>query len=235
MVNEMTKLLIPKPRNIFQSTKFEIILIGPAGSGKSTIAALLSQRLGLPRRSMDEFRWKYYDELNYDWGRAKESHIKDGFWGLYRYWKPFEAHAVKRMLQDFKDCVFDFGAGNSVYEDAVLRGQVRELLAPYAHVILLLPSPDPHESMQILSDRNNYSSIEQRTINEHFVRHHSSYELAKYTVYTKGKSPEETCAEILNRCGDQNSFNKQEHFIDTILFHSRLKNPAYESLYTVSH
>jgi len=231
----MTKLLIPKPRNIFQSTKFEIVLIGPVGSGKSTIASLLAQKLGLPRRAMDEFRWKYYDEIDYDWAVAKKRHSKDGFWGLYRYWKPFEAYAVKRLLEDFKDCVFDLCAGNSVYEDTALRRQVLEVLAAYAHVIHLLPSPDPHESMRILSERNHYSSAEQRTLNELFVRHHSSYELAKYTVYTKGKTPEETCAEILTRIGDQNSFNKQEHFIDTILFHSRLKTPAYESLYAVSH
>lgn len=104
---------LPKrhPRNLFLATKFEIILIGPVGSGKSTIAALLSNRLGLPRRSMDEVRWKYYDEIGYDWGTAKESHIQGGFWGLYHYWKPFEAYAVKRLLENFRDCVFDFGGG----------------------------------------------------------------------------------------------------------------------------
>ena len=187
-----------KLRNIFLATKPEIILIGPVGSGKSTIATLLSKRLGLPRHSMDEIRWKYYDEIGYDWGTAKESHIKEGFWGLYHYWKPFEAYAVKRLLEDFRDCVFDFGGGNSVYEDDGLFEQVRELLAPYAHVILLLPSPDTDESLQILNTRGNIASDDQREVNEHFVRHHSNYDLAKYIVYTKGKTPEETCDEILN-------------------------------------
>ena len=46
--------------------KPEIILIGPIGSGKTTVAELLSIKTGLPRRSMDELRWKYYDEIGYD-------------------------------------------------------------------------------------------------------------------------------------------------------------------------
>jgi len=33
--------------------------------------------------------------------------------------------------------------------------------------------------------------------NAHFLAHHGYYDLAKFTVYTKGRSPEETCVEIL--------------------------------------
>jgi len=193
----MTDIPKPKPRDIFLATKFEIILIGPVGSGKSTIAALLSKRLGLPRRSMDEVRWKYYEEIGYDRDLAREKLTEAGLWGLYRYWKPFEAYAVKRLLENFRDCVFDFGGGNSVYEDDRLFEQVRELLAPYAHVILLLPSSDLDESVQILNARNNSTPPDQREINEHFIRHHSNYDLAKHIIYTKDKNPEETCDEIL--------------------------------------
>ncbi len=31
----------------------------------------------------------------------------------------------------------------------------------------------------------------------HFVRHPSNYKLAKYVVYTEGKTPQETAEEIL--------------------------------------
>ena len=39
-------------------------------------------------------------------------------------------------------------------------------------------------------------------MNEYFVRHPSNYRLAKLTVYTEGRSPEETRDEILERVRD---------------------------------
>lgn len=177
--------------------KPEIILIGPIGSGKSTIAELISTKTGLPRRSMDELRWKYYDEIGYDRDLARQKRTEEGFWGLYHYWKPFEAYAVKRLLSSFRDCIFDFGGGHSVYEDGRLFQQVRDLLAPFPHVVLLMPSPDKEESIDILHARNRYDSDGQREVNEHFVHHHSNYALAKQIVYTRDKEPEQICREVI--------------------------------------
>jgi shikimate kinase len=98
----------------------DIILIGPISVGKSTVGSLLSQRLGWTQRSMDDLRWDYYQEIGYDEELAKHKRETEGFWGLYRYWKPFEAYAVERLLAEHQQCVIDFGAGHSVYEDAVL-------------------------------------------------------------------------------------------------------------------
>jgi adenylate kinase family enzyme len=44
----------------------EIIVLGPIGAGKSTLARLLSERLGLPRYCMDNERWKYMAEVGYE-------------------------------------------------------------------------------------------------------------------------------------------------------------------------
>lgn len=175
----------------------EILLIGPIGSGKSTIAELLYMRTMLPHRSMDLLRWKYFDEIGYDRGTAREKYAQHGFLGLYHYWKPFEAYAVKRMLDDFSECIFDFGGSQTVYEDEALFDQVRGLFTPYPYVILLMPSPDREESIQILHARNLYASKEQWAVNEIFVRHHSNYDLAKHVVYTKDKTPEQTSDEVL--------------------------------------
>ena len=151
--------------------KPEIILIGPISSGKTSVAELLSMRTGLPRRSMAEQRWKYYDEIGYDRDLARQKRTREGFWGLYRYWKPFEAYAVGKLLSSFCDCIFDMGGAHTVYEDDHLFRQVRDLLAPYPHVVLLIPSPDHDESIQILHERNYYDSDGQREVNEHLVRH----------------------------------------------------------------
>jgi shikimate kinase len=175
----------------------EIILIGPIGSGKTTVAELLFVNTMLPHRSMDLLRWKYFEEIGYDRHIANEKFNETGFWGLYNYWKPFEAHAVKRLLEDFTECIFDFGGSQSVYEDDVLFEQVCGLLEPYPHIVLLMPTPDKDESIRILHDRNDYVSDDQFAVNEHFIRHHSNYDLAKHIVYTDGKTPEETSDEVL--------------------------------------
>ena len=181
----------------------DIILIGPIRSGKSTIAELIAKRTGLPRRSMDELRWNYYDEIGYDRDTARVCYDRDGCWGIYHYWKSFEAYAVQRLLSEHNNCVIDFGAGNTVYEDENLFNQVSETLTSYPYVVLLLPSPNPEESIEILHARTDYVPDGQDSINEHLVRHPSNYELAKFTVYTKDKTPDQTCDEILQWVNSQ--------------------------------
>ena len=179
-------------------TSSDIIIIGPIGVGKSTLADLLSESLQLPRRPLDEHRWDYYKEIGYDKDFAEKLEAQVGFWALYLYWKEFEIHAVERHLAEFKDCVIDFGGGHSVYENANHLARAKKVLDLYKNVFLLLPSPDPDESFRILNQRHG-REVQPDTldINEHFIRHPSNYELAKHTVYTEGRTPEETRDEIL--------------------------------------
>lgn len=176
----------------------EIILIGPIGAGKSTIAELLAQQLDIPNHSLDDLRKEYYAEIGYDAELAETIRERDGVWGLYQYWKPFEIHAVERMLTDYPTGILDFGAGHSVYEDKALFERARLALAERPNVILLLPSPDFDETMRILNEREPDLPDEVRSLNEHFVRHPSNHTLATFTVYTRDKTPEETCEEILS-------------------------------------
>lgn len=183
-----------------------IILIGPMCAGKSTIAELLSEKLNLPHHSVDDDRWTYYKEIGYDEALAAQIAKSDqGMAGLLRYWKPFEAHAVERVLADHPDCVIDFGAGHSVYEDETLFARVQRALNPYPNVILLLPSPNLDESAEILNARFKELLLREVghvdpalfEVNTQFVKHPSNHKLAKIVVYTNGKMPDETCAEIL--------------------------------------
>lgn len=185
-----------------------IILIGPICAGKSTIGRMLADQLGIKGYELDDLRQGYYDEIGYD--REVASAIvngEDGMTGLIRYWKPFEAHAVERVVSEHRNCVLSFGAGHSVYENKDLFARVKNALASFENVILLLPSPDLDETVKILNSR--FSSLLEREVgkvdpmllelNEHFVKHPSNYQLAKITIYTQGKSPDETCGEILEK------------------------------------
>ncbi|MEH2239597.1 hypothetical protein [Nostoc sp.] len=86
----------------------DIILIGPISTGKSTLGKLLAQKLEIPQCSMDDVRLDYYKEINYDEELAQEIREKEGFQGIYRYWKPFEAYAVERVLSEYIAIRFDF-------------------------------------------------------------------------------------------------------------------------------
>jgi shikimate kinase len=177
----------------------EIILIGPIGAGKSTQGALLAEKLQLPRAPMDDLRWAYYKEIGYDEELSKRIGEKEGFPAVYRYWKAFEIHAVERLLAGHRDCVIDFGAGHSVYEEDELFARAQRALAPFANVVLLLPSPDLDESVRLLRERTAMSEDPVFDLTDHFVRHHSNHDLATMVIYTDGKTPEETRDEILPR------------------------------------
>ena len=175
-----------------------IILIGPMGTGKSTIAQLLAERLGWPRESLDHHRWRYYEEAGFTQEEMRRIDAALGPQGVLDYWKRFDVHAVERLLGEYAEGVIDFGAGHSVYDDPADLQRVRARLAPVANVVLLLPSPDPDESLRILDERTT-PAIGGVELTRYLLTHPASRALAKVVVYTEGKTPAETRDEILRR------------------------------------
>ncbi len=174
---------------------FKVILIGPIRAGKSAVGKLLAEKLGLPQRSMDKISGSLYDEIKYDRELAKRLE-KQSFYEITKYWKPFEAYAVERLLSEPDEVVIDLGGGHSVYEKKGLFARVKKALSPFPNVILIMPSPDLDESISILNERTGGFVSDGFDFHERFVRSRCNYELAKNTVYTKGKTPKETCEEI---------------------------------------
>ncbi|MCA9917262.1 MAG: hypothetical protein KC445_04885 [Anaerolineales bacterium] len=183
-----------------------IALIGPMCAGKSSTARLLAQRLEMQYVELDALRWNYYQEIGFDEQMA--TLLKSSEPGLLQrasYWKPFEAYAVERAVQDYPNCVLDFGAGNGVYEDEALLNRVKQTLAAVPHVFLLLPSPDNEEATAVVNKRfarllqevAGTVSPEALLLNEHFVKHPSSRQLATQIVYTGEQTPAQVCDAIL--------------------------------------
>ena len=183
-----------------------IILIGPMSAGKSTIAKLLSSKLSIPRFELDDVRQRFYTEIGYSEMLASRIVGEEGVEGLIHYWKPFEAYAVERAIAEFENCVVDFGAGHSVYEEQGLFSRVEKALKPVKNVIQILPSPDLDRSVEIVNQRFSELMIrevgkidpELLQLNEHFVRHPSNHLLAKKTIYNEDKKPAEIADEIIN-------------------------------------
>jgi shikimate kinase len=176
----------------------DIVLIGPVRTGKSTLGRLLAEKLGLPQVSLDIMREQYYTEIGFDPLLAKEIRQKGGFLALMFYRELFAAYAVERLLAEHHDCVIDFGAG--IYESDEIFSRVQKALADYSNVVLLLPSADIAEALRILAGRDaNPPADLTFDLSARFLRHYTYYDLARITVYTKGRMPAETCQEILEQ------------------------------------
>ncbi len=181
------------------TTNSDIILIGPVRTGKSTLGKLLSETLGQPQVSLDNLRRKYYQEIGYNETLAEIFRRQGGFLALYLYWNLFDAYAIERLLAEHHNCIFDLGAGNGIAESLESFIRIQRALDPYPNIFLILPSPSLEESLQILKDRDTHPPPDLNfDFNRHFLEHKAYYALAKHTIFTKGKLPEETKSEILN-------------------------------------
>ena len=180
-----------------------IVLIGPSKTGKTTLSKLLAECLNMPLAELDDLRWSYYAEIGYDPDYAQRLRQEKGFAAVAAYWKPFDIHGVERVIAEHAGSVISFGAGHSFYDDEAMFARAKRALASVKHVILVLPSPSVEESMEILTERLRVEIPGVKgdilDLNELFMRHHSNLDLATMTVYTKGKSPDVTCQEIIAR------------------------------------
>ena len=197
-----------------------IVLIGPIGAGKSTVSRLLAEPTGWRRCALDDVRWAYYAERGYDRSYAQQMAVSDaGVLGEIRYTRPYEVHAIERVLAAHTPGILDFGASNSVFDEEPLLVRVERALAPFPHVVLLMPSADPDESIAILRERltamiragGEEPGDELWRVNEYFVRHPSNYRLATHVVYTGHSTPDVVCADVLAACGLAPRLAKEGH------------------------
>jgi hypothetical protein len=134
----------------------EIVLIGPVGVGKTTVSKLLSERLNIPKVTMDDVLFGYFREVGFDEAHWRLIREKLGGPGAYRYLKVFGSYGVKRILEDHRNCIFDFGGGGVMGEFPDEFEAVKTALADFKNVVLLIPTKDKAESLRLLYDRNNW-------------------------------------------------------------------------------
>jgi len=131
----------------------DIILMGPAGAGKTTIAKRIEHILDWPRLSLDELQKKYLEEL-------EESTNVIQFVADEPFTSPrlqiYHYYVLERVFQDLqKDSephIVEFGYGHSLYEDEHYIHRLAETLSPYPNSFLLIPSADAQESVEHLSE-----------------------------------------------------------------------------------
>ncbi|MBL4772551.1 MAG: hypothetical protein JKX98_02780 [Alcanivoracaceae bacterium] len=191
-----------KKNDIMVTQNTNIIIIGPFGAGKSTQGKLVAKALNKQSLSLDTVANDYYEANGFGPSKLQKAKKEKGFLTAYQLLEPSLAYAAQQVVKDYTDCVIDFGAGHSSYEDESLFKSVKEALAGYQNIILLLPSADLDLSVSLLRKR----SIEKRNKDwihdgydfiEHWVKDDCNHDLATITVFTDGKTPKQTCEEIL--------------------------------------
>ena len=172
-----------------------IIIIGPIGVGKSTVAPEVARRTGKKHIDMDALREQIYVLTDFSEELAEKAYDKGGIIGWHDYQKPFELFAVKTLLEQHSNAVIEFGGGQSVYTDATQADTFLSLIKDEPFVILMLPCEDLTRSTKILGDRAR--NIEEKILNDIFITAETNKNAAKYVVYTDGKTPRETINEIV--------------------------------------
>jgi shikimate kinase len=176
--------LISKPINS-EILKNSIILIGPMGTGKTTVAKLLQQKNGMPKISLDD---KQMLNALYQ-NREKFSNFKD-----------FEFYLTSSVLTNLQEpTIIDFGAGHSVYENPLMFYEMKKLMSQFANVTYLIPSQDKEESFKILNERiAKNRNVDEHVMqnNKHFIYSNCNENLATNIIYTNNKNWDEIIDEI---------------------------------------
>lgn len=174
-----------------------IIMIGPMGTGKSTISNKLSNSLHMPKVSLDNSQQLkfFYDQ------KEKFENFKD-----------FEFYLTSSVLTNIQEpSIIDFGAGHSVYENPLMFYEMQKLVKKFNNVILMIPSKDKNESLQILNERvrKRNKSVSEETLNDnkHFIFNDSNYKLATIVEYTKDKTIDDISNDLIKKIGNNLELN----------------------------
>ena len=184
----------------------DIVLMGPAGAGKTTVAEHISHLLNWPRLSLDAMQQTYLKELS-DFTHVVQILEYEPFTSPRL--QAYHVHIVERAFQDLQQAaqphVVEFGYGHSLYKDKRYIQRFAETLNPYPNTFLLLPSANHREAVELLYVNIMSHPLKRfvakketfEQMNAHAVRLYSQRRIAKHVVYTKGLTVEQTCDEVL--------------------------------------
>lgn len=180
----------------------QIVLIGAAAVGKSTVGIEVAARLHRPFVDLDEVACRYYCEAGQPIEQFLERVEAVGLAAAHRWWQPARAHAAARVVEDHPGAVIAFGAGHSHFEDELRAEPVRRALDRVTVVLLLPYLGDDAASVMFLTDRRRRGRIESSPgagLVAEWVRSEQNRRLATSTIVVADRTPHEIATEIVER------------------------------------
>ena len=157
-----------------------VVLVGPMGAGKSTVAAILGDRWGLPVRDTD------HDIVAAEGREIAEIFVDDG----EAQFRALERDAVKRALAEHRG-ILALGGG------AVLDPGTRELLSSHRVVFLRVGLSDAVKRVGLGVGRPLLLGNVRARVKALLDERTPVYEaVASATVDTDGKTPEQVADEV---------------------------------------
>lgn len=200
---EVVRAASDGPRAPGRRGRLEIVLIGPACAGKSTVGDLLGEALSTAHVDADHVAERYYLEAGWSVERFRSVERRSGLLEAYRDGEQAMVFALEQVLGNHHDCVFSLGAAHTHFVTPAFIERARQILAPFENVVLLLPSPDSARSVAILRDRCRAVGLRSWhdagcDLIERWVTDDCNREFATLTVHTEGHDAEDTKNEILS-------------------------------------
>jgi hypothetical protein len=186
-----------------------IILIGPLATGKSTIAAKLSEITGLLNFPIDKLKWYYRFKNGYNLQTSTDILVNKGFEELIVYVEAFfGTNELKSILNEFEG-IIDLGATDSYCDNLQRMRELKSFFHDFPNIFLIMPSKNKKKSKEIL-DQRLYKRYEKDPLkapvmgsymkmNEKFINSNYNRQIAKHVIYTADKSIETIAQEILKK------------------------------------
>ncbi|WP_406430385.1 AAA family ATPase [Streptomyces sp. NBC_00631] len=181
-----------------------MVLVGPAGTGKTTLGREIAARTQRPFVDLDAAADGYYAEAGWSIDKLRERITAVGRLAAEAEWEPARAHAVARAVADHPDAVMALGAGHTSYTDHQNLVTVRTALSRCRDVVRLLPSPNRDVSLTVLRRRCTASKGRSWIIDGHDYLAHwlddpGTEQVATRTIYTRDETPAQITARLLGR------------------------------------
>ena len=178
--------------------RFKLVLIGPRGVGKSSLADCISQRLRLPLFELDAECWSLYMQDERFRAAAADVDASDPLLALRQvltalwrelaqefpaYQEQLQLGALRTGLASTRAPIVDCGSGHCSFRSDRNQAELADLLAPLP-VLCLWPSRDFKRGVELLASRNGRSREETAEA----LRFHRGRSLARHVIMVEDRS-----------------------------------------------